>query len=328
MKQLIHIGNYESFYLDYLEGELSAEERSAFELFLSEHPELRVDEDLIEVEPVRVNYNPLEKSLLKQSDDSFDFDSDLDYYAISLVEGVLSADEIESFREHLIQSRAAQSVVKEYVSTKLVPDEAERYAYKEQLKQKEIAMLPAWKWGVSIAGTVAAIVILVLPYTERQTNPVAVFSANRTNPKTNSDSSQMIVSTPKWNFEENQKTVFTTEGNLVQKAVASPNSENQEVLVAEEINGRHHPTILPEVADARTSISGSLTPENTEKNNKDLAFATSVKKDESASNSNASYTKPEDKPKTPQAVPQDDEKRGFYMKIGWFEISFKKGGKK
>src|SRR5687768_17186312 len=91
MKKLIHIDNYESFYLDYLEGTLSGEERIAFEEFLAAHPECRVDEELVILDEAPEQLDPFQKLLLKKEDLTFVSVENLEYFAIGRIEEVLSA---------------------------------------------------------------------------------------------------------------------------------------------------------------------------------------------------------------------------------------------
>ena len=57
----ISIFNYEAFYLDYLEGNLSQEDNALFLAFLSQHPELKMDEEeidfLLPIEEVSLTTN-------------------------------------------------------------------------------------------------------------------------------------------------------------------------------------------------------------------------------------------------------------------------------
>lgn len=335
MKQLIHSGNYESFYLDYLEGTLSEQDCVEFEAFMAANSHLMVDEDLVFVEPVKISYSSLEKSLLQHDSQSLDFENNLDFYAISLIENQLHTDEIQAFRTYLTKNKNAQYAVRDFVPTRLQP-ETLVYTNKEALKRKEIALIPTWKWITSIAGTAAAFIILVLPYTARQTNPVSEFSANRTNPKTNSDSSQHIESTPLQVYEGNQKKVFIASSeNGATLQGASSNSRKAGKQTTLTTNERHYPSILPEVVDTKSPVSSTLNAENSEKPNKDYAFA-NTKSNEQSATGNLQYLKNNEevgtkKPSTPPSVSEptvEPEKRGFYIKIGSLEIDFKKGGKK
>lgn len=334
MKQLIHSGNYESFYLDYLEGTLSEQERVEFEAFMAANSHLMVDEDLVFVEPVKITYSSLEKSLLQKEPLDLDFENNLDFYAISLIENQLQTDEIQSFRKYLTQNKAAQHAVRDFVPTRLQA-ETVIYSNKESLKRKEVSLIPTWKWIATISGTAAALVILVLPYTERQTNPVSEFSANRTNPKTNSDSSHTFESTPLQAYEGNQKPVFSeTQNQNGEKAIAlRTDKKDAGTLASTSSNERHHPTILPEVTDTKMTVSSSLSAENAEKPNKDFAFAPSTKSSDQPNASSLQYQNSKEEPTKNSVIPTtksspEPEKRGFYIKIGSLEIDFKKGGKK
>lgn len=321
MKNLIHIGNYESYYLDYIEGALSTEEQLAFEQFLGEHPELKVDEELVVVEPVRLAYDNLEKSLL-QHHDTLDFENNLTYYAIALTENTLDADQLSAFESYLVQHKEAKQHVNSYLQTRLQP-ESLVYAHKDELLQKEFALIPWWKWSVSLTGTAAAIALLVFQYTARQTNTVGTLTASRTNPKekTSSDSSQNLESTPKLITGKNQKTVFTasptTYGN---KTVATSTTAGEA-----SVSGKTSPTLLPDLSPLNASVTASIT-EPKSNNETDYAYVATQKSDDSQSASKTNGTAKQSEASNP--APKTEEKKGFFMKIGsFFEISSKKGGK-
>ena len=67
MNMPITIENYEAFYLDYLEGNLSGETLVAFEAFLAAHPELSVDDDALVTLPVsEESFDAVQKLSMKK----------------------------------------------------------------------------------------------------------------------------------------------------------------------------------------------------------------------------------------------------------------------
>ena len=90
----ISIFNYEAFYLDFLEGNLSEEDHALFLLFLEENPELKVvDEDLpaLELEQPFMDdtfKNSLKQPLLSEKITNLNYE----YFLISQAEGLLSEE--------------------------------------------------------------------------------------------------------------------------------------------------------------------------------------------------------------------------------------------
>lgn len=323
MKHFIHSDNYESYYLDYLEGNLSENELVAFEAFLVANPHLQIKDDLVYAEPVKLPYSNLEKSLLLQPDGDISIENNIEYHIIELIENQLSSHKLDEMKTVLAHNKQAQTLAKEYMGTKLQP-ELIIYSNKESLKRKEIALLPTWKWITVITGTAAAILILAIQVAERHTKTVSEISANRTNPKTISDSSQRIESTPLQASEENQTQVFNEQ--KTDYHAARPVSNTQSATQ----NSGNYPTLLPEMDKVSPSVSATLNAESTEKQNKDVAFADILKKqkdEQQANNVEAEHVNQVPKMSNAATV-QPQEKKGFYIKIGSFELSFKKGGKK
>lgn len=355
MKKLIHTDNYESFYLDYLEGTLSEAERIAFEEFLAAHPELQVDEELLFLDDAPEKMDPLQKILLKKEDLSIVTPENLEYLAIGKVENVLSANEEQLFDGYLAKHPEAQKLVADYSETRLQPS-AVVYPNKEDLKEKEVAFIP-WK---IISGIVAVAAMLLLFFqlgfnstNTKETTPNTVAKNNdvKKNSQTKTDDkkpSKMVPSmqsigenntyvAQKSNPKRGNSSVNSNSNsrtNPVQKGKRNPDQlvpvqpEQEKTPLAE--NKPHHPTILPQVKDDKQPVAPTLNNDVNKAPSKDLASNTG--------GSNMKNPIPlitntiSEKTKTPvdfqTGKATETQKGGFFVKIGKFEISHKSSKKK
>lgn len=351
MKKLIHIDNYESFYLDYLEGTLSQEERVAFEEFLAANPELQVDEDLVFLDEPSEKMDPLQKFLLKKEDLSIVTNENLDYFAIGKVENVLSANEEKLFDGYLAANPEAQKVVTDYRATRL---EATPVVYpnKEDLKEKEVTFIP-WK---IISGIVAVAAMLLLFFqlgfnsnntkettetehtvahngktgNQKKTGnkkPLKVIPSNGSREENNTYVAQKNTSNTSPGSEKNQKQDQKAPKSSDQMIpVPQPDQEKNNVVE----NKPHHPTILPQVKDDKQPVAPTLNEDVDKAPSKDLASNTG--------SSNMKNPIPlitntiSEKTKTPvdfqTGKATETQKGGFFVKIGKFEISHKASKKK
>ncbi|TSJ46653.1 hypothetical protein [Fluviicola chungangensis] len=353
MKKRIHIDNYESFYLDYLEGTLSEEERIAFEEFLAANPELQVDEELLFLDDVPETMDPLQKCLLKKEDLSIVTPENLDYFAIGKVEQVLSAHEEKLFDTYLIANPEAQQVLAAYRETRLQATPVV-YPNKEDLKEKEVALV-SWKF-IARAVAVAAILLLFFQLgfnngkeaSHNQNNTVA--SNDKTKHHTKPDSKKPAKVVPSIeSIGENNTYVAqknTPKANATSKTDKRPDLNQKEKKdpvqlipnqpqedknnVADNKPQPHHPTILPQVKDDKQPVAPTLNEDVNKAPSKDLASNTG--------GSNMKNPIPlitntlSEKTKTPvdfqTGKATETQKGGFFVKIGKFEISHKSSKKK
>lgn len=140
----INLNNYEAFWLDYLEGNLSVDDQAAFVLFVSQHPELEIDldESLITlVDSSKSRLTNFEKDDLKAL-------AELEELVVLDLDNEL--DELSRFDElsknHPLLYKQLKS---DYIKTKLSPVPV-LYAEKSALKQTLI--IPAYiKWATAAA---------------------------------------------------------------------------------------------------------------------------------------------------------------------------------
>ena len=143
--------NYETFFLLYVDKELSAAERKAVEVFVSENPDLQMELGLLQETVVKAddivldkkdwlymkeNITALQESLLLYADDEL--------YAADkkTVEALLTIDKAAQTEWNILQQ------------TKLQPDMDVVFADKQSLYRKEPARIVAFKWWRAAAAAV------------------------------------------------------------------------------------------------------------------------------------------------------------------------------
>jgi hypothetical protein len=156
--------NYEAFYLDYLEGNLSGDALAAFEAFLLEHPELVVDELMPALEPeADSSYDPIRKLSLKHGIDMNDLNAgSVDFFLIAREEGLLTAEQ-EAHLNHWIEANAHYRRDAElYALVQLEADRTEVFDRKDSLKKSGGRVVPMWWTGAAVAAGLALIITIGL----------------------------------------------------------------------------------------------------------------------------------------------------------------------
>ena len=177
---MINRDNYESWFLDYLEGNLDQEQMEMVRRFKIEHPDLADEAEelspILKADPVPVYPG---KHLLKKEvyDDPVHFEQS----AIAAMEGELSEEELPQFQNWLDKNPDRKKFMKEFEQCRLVPDKKITFPGKNRLKKKSI-----WMSGWTQAAAVAAIALLVLltflPESRKNQSP-SIQTAETTLPK-------------------------------------------------------------------------------------------------------------------------------------------------
>lgn len=135
--------NYEEFYLDFLEGNLSPSMAKQMELFLSENPDLAIDEDLPSFSiSDSNNLSASFKNQLKVTDLTGEINPNtIDDFLIADLEGQLSQAEKNALSTSLDKNPEWQNAQKLYAHTKLQPNLDQVYPDKKSLKQGRVIAL-------------------------------------------------------------------------------------------------------------------------------------------------------------------------------------------
>ncbi|MEQ8907836.1 MAG: hypothetical protein RIC95_01475 [Vicingaceae bacterium] len=150
--------NYEAFFLDYLEGKLSAREKAEVDAFLEKHPELKAELEEFETISLDAETVKMPKAdLLREEETGL---SRKDYLLIASVEGTLSKTEKTELDKLLEVEPNLLDELSIYEKTKL-PEENLAFGAKEDLKQKEGRVI-YWQFYAASASVAAAILALFM----------------------------------------------------------------------------------------------------------------------------------------------------------------------
>jgi hypothetical protein len=167
--------NYEAFYLDYLEGNLSEEDTARLFQFLENNPDLK--SELEDIELVKLDADTevkFDKEALQQNIN----DSNVEDYIIESVENIIDKDDAIELEKYLSKSEQARILAERYKKTVLSKQDI-RFPEKEKLKQKSTVIY--YITPLVSAAAIALIILLLKPFsTERQYTPVAEQQTEKT----------------------------------------------------------------------------------------------------------------------------------------------------
>lgn len=167
----ININNYEAFFLDYHEGNLSAEQVAALLLFVEQHSELKAQLDEFE-NVVLSDYESVEyldKGALKKGITAVNKN---DFY-IAKVENTLSPVEEQLLDSFLKQNPAERKEVALFYKTKLQPDTAIVFENKAALKHKAGVVITMY-YAIAVAASVVLLLGLFFLNKNDDTDKIAV----------------------------------------------------------------------------------------------------------------------------------------------------------
>ncbi len=152
--------NYEAFFLDYHEGNLSAEQIKALEAFLVINPDLKKELDDFEMITIEQDQTPVfeGKDILKKTPEHTisDYDAEL----IAALEGDLSETQEKKFLESLDKNPNKQKDFELYKKTKINADEQIVFPGKSSLKK--FIIQPAFYSKLTNFAVAAATVALLI----------------------------------------------------------------------------------------------------------------------------------------------------------------------
>ncbi|MEX2596521.1 MAG: hypothetical protein WEC59_06270 [Salibacteraceae bacterium] len=162
MSQRIDITNYETFAVDYLEGQLTDDLKAEFEAFLMMHPEIAAElEEITKIEPLQPHEAAaLDKGKIKlrviptKSIDEGNYES----LFIASVEGLENSADPDELNQFLNQNPALQQDFKLYQKSVLVPYGDVVFEEKQSLKRP----IPIWQHTQTVFYRAAAILVMAL----------------------------------------------------------------------------------------------------------------------------------------------------------------------
>ena len=129
--------NYEIYFIDYMDGNLSERERAEVEAFLLVHPDLQ--EELDGMGEVRLEV-PTEVFGKKEEIKQAVREREMEYYAIAVTEGVIT-DEERAWVDENTDKKVFEREVDVYAKIKVKPDPAYRFEGKAGLYRKSGVIL-------------------------------------------------------------------------------------------------------------------------------------------------------------------------------------------
>lgn len=312
MKALITLANYEAFYLDHVEGNLTEEQSAELQCFLLAHPELVVDTDSFHYLENNAQLAAFEKSLLFLNNPAQPIT--LEQFTCALIaeqEGILTADQAKQVAKLKLQHPDLDTTpYPTLVAPKL------SHPNKEQLKKQTARIIPI-RW-LSI-GAVAACIAMMVGIFSTHTLPVEKHKPEK-----------MVANQPirshKKNSGKSQKKSEAIQPELIKVNSYISCSFPKPVEPVEQEHIHEKPSepqiILPEnpIENVHTVALNELKPQNNvlitqnkPAENKDvLALVTSIIATKLNTPIDYKVTKPNEK-----------EKGEIYFKIGRFEFSRK-----
>ena len=148
---MITIENYEIYYLDYLDGNLSEELSEALRLFLMHHPDLVIEETNVRLNPEEIDY--ANKAELKVWDeDEVITLNNVELFTIAAEEKLLSTTKQIELSRFTQEHSSLQNELSYYTLTKLQPNLNWVYTDKNKLKRKNTIAL--WPWFSAAAAVI------------------------------------------------------------------------------------------------------------------------------------------------------------------------------
>ena len=165
----ISIFNYEAFYLDFLEGNLNEEDTALLMEFLEANPDLILDDTSLPSFGVETFHLDADiKNSLKQPDENETITTEnLSYFMIADSEGLLPNSKSNELRDFIAHDKLMGRDLILFKSVYFEPDLSVVYEDKEGLKQKKIVLWPY----LSIAAA-ASIIAFFLVWSSLQGNVV------------------------------------------------------------------------------------------------------------------------------------------------------------
>jgi hypothetical protein len=188
----INRDNYEVYFLDYVEGNLSSAQEEILLRFLKFNPDLLEELQSFSnhtISPDQVDF-PNKNLLKKRFPEKPDIvsASDFDMFCIAYLEGDLTDEQRITFEEFLISNPDFEAKVKMYKATYL-SDELIPYPFKENLRRRKPKIV-VWRVLLPVAAA-AAILLMFLIGPADQTKPTEL--AGTIEPESIEDNSEIVV---------------------------------------------------------------------------------------------------------------------------------------
>ncbi len=159
---MINKKNYEIWFLDYFEGNLSEQNIRILYDFLTNNPELKQEFDdfeLLTLEKQDVIYSNKEQLKHNVNISSMQGLDVFETLAVKDIEGEITKEEKEELNSIIAFSAQKEKEYKAFVNTVLTSEKHITFDNKEKLKKKPGTVIPLW---IKFVGSAAAIILLIL----------------------------------------------------------------------------------------------------------------------------------------------------------------------
>ena len=230
---IVNIHNYETYFLLYVDNELSAKEKAVVELFVQQNPFYQNELSLLQNSKLVSNNDLTEEGNLVYEDKLSLYQiSELDTQCLAYLDNEMSASEIKKFEQALQINPSLLISLTEWRKSKFtIEDELTLDpAFKNMLYKKEANIKPLWGWYAKYGmGSVAAILMLFLGYkilntTKKNTTDIvltrtAIPKMPINKPVLNNEVVQLI----RGSVAVNHKQWATATNSTIEPTIISPN---------------------------------------------------------------------------------------------------------
>ena len=151
--------NYEAFFLDCLDGNLSEKDKKELKVFLQRNPDLQDELEgigEIKLQPEQIFYENKQELIKKTQAQYFEI-TELEYLCIAETESDINYEEKHILNDEIKKNTVAERTLKLFKKTKLLPDYRIKYSSKKELYHKTVKF-SLLKTAYSIS---AAVIILL-----------------------------------------------------------------------------------------------------------------------------------------------------------------------
>lgn len=322
MKTITH-ENYEAFYLDYLEGNLSEDVRLLFLDFLAKNPNLQISDDSMPViETTEITIDKDFKTSLYQINTAYAPINHSNYsiFLLAAIENELTPEKTAELNAFLAQNDYAQKEFEQLKMTKLSPDLSQKFPAKQTLKKTVSKLLWPIYSALAAACLLAFFIVTQLLSSETVLNSSEkslVQSAKKTIEK--HDNKDTLANSINNNLAkiEKKSSKKVLKNNLSKVTIHIHEMPPRDCIVQLE---------MPENSDIAAQIAPAIPTTNMAEN---LEIASNPTKTDEMRNPIQPITNRLGNLLNKEvdfkiSKKTDESKRGFLIKIGEFEISHNK----
>ncbi len=327
----INSENYESFYLDYLEGNLPEKDAIELRTFLKDYPDLQVDEDLFVLEQEEISLGQDFKNLLKTDVAGQTISlNNIEFFLVAQKEGQLSESKLNELTNFLTAHPEIKKDQKLYARTTLVADRSIVYGDKNALKQRATIVL--WPYYSALAAACAVLFFWLMPNSSEGLDAASAAQdmEHRTIERTNVNVAEDAVTNENRGYEvQFTKETFVKNPAQIQKKQDQERPKEIENNVVDNKGSNHKnekPTKLKVIEEQKLdNITIALNPNPNENNNDKTTVAlfsgtTMAMKDVARPVTRKISDIIKSEVNLKKGVDVKGEREGIFFKVGQFEF--------